>query len=161
MKNWALPGIIAALYAVLSVVLAPWSFGVVQFRLSEMFNHLAAFNKRYILALVLGCAIANMFSPLGIMDVFFGTLGTLIGTSLTWYFGHKVSNKLFKYVIATIMQLPGTGLVALELVLVDHVPFWLTWGSVALGEIVSMIIGAVIINLLTLRIDFTKGEVKK
>ena len=50
-------GIVAALYAALTLVLSPISYGAMQIRLSEIFNNLAVFNKRYIWALTIGCAI--------------------------------------------------------------------------------------------------------
>lgn len=77
-RNISATAIIAALYVSITLALAPISFGVVQLRLSEMFNHLAAFNKRYIFAVTLGVLIVNVFSPLGPIDMLFGTAGTLI-----------------------------------------------------------------------------------
>ncbi|MGJ3847732.1 QueT transporter family protein, partial [Levilactobacillus brevis] len=49
-----LAALIAALYVVLTTVLSALSFGPFQIRLSEMFNHLVVFNKRYIAAVTLG-----------------------------------------------------------------------------------------------------------
>lgn len=157
-QNWTLPAIVAALYVALSLLLAPLSFNAIQIRFAELFNHLVAFNKRYILAITLGCFITNLFSPLGMADLIFGTAGTLIGTSLTWYFGHRATHKLSKYCIATLSQLPGTFLVAWELNIVSHAPLLWTWFTVAVGEMLSMIIGAIIVNLLTTRIDFVHGR---
>ena len=106
--------LVSALYVAVTIILAPLSFGAVQLRASELFNHLAAFNKRYILAVAIGCAIANMFSPLGIVDVLFGTVGTLIGTSLTYFFARHTQNTVKKLAIATICQIPAMLPIALE-----------------------------------------------
>lgn len=159
-NNIALPAIIAGLYVAISLVLAPLSFGAVQLRFAEMFNHLAAFNKRYIYALILGCLIVNMFSPLGIIDVVVGTLGTAIGTTLTYVLTRKATKNLTRYIIATLCQIPGVFLVALELTIINKIPFLLTFGSVLIGEFLSMAVGAVVIQLLTTRIDFVNGRRK-
>ncbi|MBA1394908.1 QueT transporter family protein, partial [Lactobacillus sp. XV13L] len=107
------------------------------------------------------CFITNLFSPLGMPDLIFGTAGTIIGTGLAWYFGHRTNVKWKKYVIATVSQLPGTFLVALELHIFTKVPLMWTWVTVAIGEMLSMIVGAVIIDIISRKIDFTKGEIIK
>ncbi|AXX64831.1 QueT transporter family protein [Bombilactobacillus bombi] len=158
-KNWALPAIVAALYVAISLLFAPLSFNAVQIRFAELFNHLAAFNKKYIIAVTLGCFITNLFSTVGMPDLIFGTAGTIIGTCLTWYFGSKTSIKWQKYAIATVCQIPGTFLVALEMHLFMKLPLVWTWVTVSAGEMLSMIIGAIIIDIISRKIDFSKGEV--
>ncbi|MFG1200023.1 QueT transporter family protein [Pediococcus acidilactici] len=129
------------------------SYGVVQLRLSEMFNHLAAFNKRYIFAVTLGVLIVNIFSPLGVVDMIFGTAGTLIGTTLTYFTARNIGAKPLKFLIATLCQLPGMFLVDLEMHLYMNLPLFPTYWVLALGEITSMAIGAVIIYLITKKIN--------
>ena len=158
--NITLPAIVAGLYVVISLAFAPLSFGVVQLRFAEMFNHLAAFNKRYIYALILGCLMVNLFSPLGIVDVLVGTSGTAIGTVSTYLLTRKTTNNLTRYTIATLCQIPGVLLVSLELTMISKLPFLLTFGSVLVGEFLSMIVGAVVIQFLTTRIDFINGKRK-
>lgn len=75
---------IAALYAVITLIIVPFGYGAIQVRLSEMLTNLAAFNKRYIWALTIGCVIANLWSPMGIIDIVFGSLSTLVATTLTY-----------------------------------------------------------------------------
>ena len=70
--------IIAGLYVALTWLLAPISFGAVQFRLSEVLMLLVVLNPKYALALILGCFIANTTSPLGWYDLIFGTLATTL-----------------------------------------------------------------------------------
>lgn len=73
--------LVAALYTVLTVALAPISYGNIQFRVSELMVLLAFFDPFYIGGLTLGCFIANLLGPNGLMDVIFGTLATLISVS--------------------------------------------------------------------------------
>ncbi|WP_026894389.1 QueT transporter family protein [Clostridiisalibacter paucivorans] len=71
-------GVIAAVYAAVTMSLQPISYGAIQFRLSEIMVLLAFIDPVYIPGLVLGCAIANVFSPLGIVDVVVGTFATFL-----------------------------------------------------------------------------------
>ena len=73
---------VAALYAVLTLLLPVASYGPIQFRFSEILVLLVFYNKRFIPGLVLGCAIANMFSPMMLFDVIFGTLSSYIAFKL-------------------------------------------------------------------------------
>lgn len=154
--NLTKAGIVAALYAALTLLLSPISYGAMQIRLSEIFNNLAVFNKRYIWALTIGCAIANLNSPLGIVDIIFGSLGTLVMTSLSYFLSRRVKSTAGKLAIAVVVCTLMTWTVALELHFVNHLPFWPTYLAVAIGEFISMVIGAVIFGILSKRIDLTK-----
>lgn len=46
-KTLTVNAIVAALYVVVTLVVAPFGFTNIQFRLSEMFNHLIVFDKKY------------------------------------------------------------------------------------------------------------------
>ena len=73
--------LIAAIYVVMTLAIAPMSFGMVQVRFSEMLMLMAFIDKKYAPGLALGCFIANCFSPFGMMDIVFGT--TCTGASPT------------------------------------------------------------------------------
>ncbi|WP_281165558.1 QueT transporter family protein [Liquorilactobacillus sicerae] len=148
--------LVAAIYVVLTVALIMFSYGPVQFRLSEMLNNLAVFNKRYIWALTLGCVIANLWSSLGAVDVIFGSLGTLVMTAISYFLSKFVDKKWQKLAIAVIICTISVWSVALELHLVSQAPFWVTYLSVALGELGSMILGAILIGIISTKIDLTK-----
>ena len=71
---------IAAMYAVLTLSpgLNAISYGQVQFRISEMLMPLAAFEMAAVPGLWIGCIIANIGSPFGVIDLTFGAGMTLI-----------------------------------------------------------------------------------
>lgn len=73
----------AALYAALTLLLAPVSYGAVQFRVSELLTVLPLFSPVFSWGLTLGCFLANLASPLGWLDLLFGTAGTLCASLLT------------------------------------------------------------------------------
>ena len=82
-KNLCLSGIIAALYAGLTILLQAFSFGAIQVRVSEAMTLLPLLTPAAIPGLAIGCFVANLLGPYGIHDVVFGTLATLIAAVLT------------------------------------------------------------------------------
>ena len=76
----ALSAVIAALYAALTYAAAMLNlaYGPVQLRFSEALTVLPAFTPAAIPGLAVGCLIANLGSPLGMVDWVFGTAATLL-----------------------------------------------------------------------------------
>ncbi len=77
-KAIAQAAVIAALYAALTVFIMPASYGVMQFRISEALTVLPAFTPVAIPGLFIGCVVANLVSPVGMIDVVVGSAATLI-----------------------------------------------------------------------------------
>lgn len=75
---------IAAIYVVLTVVFAPFSFGEIQIRVSEALTILPYFTPAAIPGLFLGCLIGNMLGGAILLDVAFGSLATLIAAVCTY-----------------------------------------------------------------------------
>lgn len=125
--------IITALYVTLTIVLSFMSFGDIQFRIAEVLLFLCFFRKDYGIALILGCAIANFFSPLGIIDVVFGTLATAISVFLIMKSKNIFIASLFPVVFNAV-------LVGLELHLVLGLPLLVSMATVALGEAVVVVV---------------------
>ena len=109
--------VIAALYAALTIALAPISYGPVQFRVSEALTVLPFLMPGSVLGITLGCLLANLYTG-NIMDMIFGTLATYLAGVMTAHFGKKgntVKNRML-----------GCGMpVAFNAVIVGAV---LTWG---------------------------------
>lgn len=127
-KTVALTGMTAALYVVMTVAF-PLSYEAVQFRLSEVLLLLALFDRRYVPGLVLGCALANLFSPLGLIDVAVGTTATYLALAA------MVRTK--SPFLATLWPAVSNGIfVGLELMVVDNLPLWFGAATVAFGELV-------------------------
>lgn len=70
-------GLVAAIYVVLTWILPMFSYGPIQFRISEILTLLAFYNPIYVLSITIGAFISNIISPLGIIDMFVGAF-TLI-----------------------------------------------------------------------------------
>lgn len=141
-KTIALNAMIAAAYAVLTLVLAPISYGSVQMRISEVMIFFAYYNKKYIPGLILGCLIANLASPLGVWDIVFGTLATALAVTAMW----KVRNR---YLGALAGGVINGVIVGAELTLLfKELPFYLNAAYVFIGEVVVLMIGAFAFGLI-------------
>ncbi|QIL51104.1 QueT transporter family protein [Weissella coleopterorum] len=154
-REIALMSIVAGLYVAVTWLVAPFAYGQIQLRLSEGFNHLAIFNKRYIIAISIGVFIANLTSPLGIIDVIFGTLGTLVMTSLSYWLAQKVETLWLKLTLSVLIDTVMMWSVALEQYWIFKLPFWLSYGWLAAGEFCSLLIGAILIYFLQKRVDLS------
>ena len=75
--------VIAAVYVVVCLVLAPFSYGAVQVRVAEALCLLPVFGAEYIVGVTLGCFLANMLGST-VVDVVFGTLATLLACLVTY-----------------------------------------------------------------------------
>lgn len=128
-KKVAQIGIIAAVYAVLTIFLAPISYGNIQFRMSEILTLFAFFNPIFIPGLTLGTFIANFLSPLGIIDIIFGTLATFISVFMM--------SKMKNLIVASLWPVVVNGLIiGIELNYLFQLPLALTVFQVAFGEFV-------------------------
>ena len=76
--------VIAAIYVVLTIIFAPFSFGEVQVRISEALTVLPFFTPAAIPGLFVGCIIANLFGGAIPADIIFGSIATLLGALGTY-----------------------------------------------------------------------------
>lgn len=155
-KSLVTNAVIAALYIAMSLVLEPLSFMSVQFRVPEMFNHLVVFSPRYFFGVVMGVFITNLFSPLGIYDLFFGVGHSIISLGLLILIRRSVKNIKALLVINTLIFTATMFIIAFELYLALELPFWLTYLTTALGEFGVMAIGAPIMYTLNKSLNFKK-----
>ena len=148
-KDIAFTAIIAALYAVLTLVAYPISFLGIQFRISEIMIILVFFNRRYSVGLIIGCALANLASPLGFYDVLFGTLATTLAV-LALCFIPYLAIDLFLAVAFNAF------IVGAELYFLLEEGFWISTGLVALGEFAVLLVGYIIVLIIRKKPGFYK-----
>ncbi|MFD2443865.1 QueT transporter family protein [Bacillus sp. CGMCC 1.16607] len=150
-------GIVAALYIAVSMLIQPFGFTQIQFRVSEMFNHMIVFNKKYIYGIVLGVFLTNLFfSPMKAYDLIFGVGQTIISLLITIACCKLISNIWLRMVVNTIVFTITMFLIALELHLAFGLPFYFTWLTTAISEFVVMIVGVPVMIALNKRIQFEK-----
>lgn len=75
---------IAAIYVVITLVFAPFSYGEVQVRLSEALTILPVFTPAAVPGLFIGCLISNIMGGCIVPDIIFGSLATLLGAIFTY-----------------------------------------------------------------------------
>lgn len=125
-RTIAVTGITAAVYVVATLAIAPLSFGAIQLRFSEIMVLLAFIDPLYGAGLILGCALSNLFSTVGLIDVIFGTLGTVVAV-----LGIIKSKSLF---MATIWPTISMIVVTIGISIGAGLPYIPTLITVMLGE---------------------------
>jgi uncharacterized membrane protein len=83
-RSIAVGALVAALYAALTIWLAPLSYGPVQVRVSEALTVLPFLEPAAVPGLFIGCLVANLYGGLGPWDIFAGSLLTLGAAYLTY-----------------------------------------------------------------------------
>lgn len=131
-------GIIASLYAVLTIVLAPISYGPIQCRISEIMTLFPLFFVEAVPGLIIGCLIANIFSGWWV-DMVFGTLATTIAAIGTYLCGKVIKSKakpfvggLFPVIVNAVM------LPLMWLLFTSEVGYWFNFATVLAGQTVAV-----------------------
>ena len=75
---------VTAIYVVLTLLGASFSYGEVQVRISEALTILPVFTPAAIPGLFIGCLLSNILGGCILPDIIFGSLATLIGAIFTW-----------------------------------------------------------------------------
>lgn len=124
--------VIAALYAALTIILAPISFLPVQIRIAEALTILPMFTPSSIPGLFVGCILANLYSftifgGTAWADIVFGSLATLVAAFL--------SHKMPKPWLVPLPPVIVNGIiVGFVLNYMYKAPLLATMGLVALGQ---------------------------
>ncbi|MBQ9696695.1 MAG: QueT transporter family protein [Oscillospiraceae bacterium] len=148
--------VIAALYVVLTVVLAPISFGAMQVRLSEILAVLPMFTPAAVPGLFIGCLLGNLLGGAVIWDTVFGSLATLIGAAG----GYLLRSNRWLVPLPTIAANTVIVPFVLRYAYEVNLPIPLLALYVAIGEIISCyLLGELLITLLQKRkVKFGKDE---
>lgn len=151
-KRLVKTAIIAALYAILTIILAPISYGPIQFRLSEVMVLLAFFDPFYIGGLTLGCLLSNILGGYGVMDIIFGTIATFMSVSSISLTAKFLKQNKFSLLIASLWPTLFNGvIIGWMLNFVLGVPIFITMLQVAIGEFVVVTILGVSIAIIIKR----------
>ena len=161
-------GLVAAAYIVLTLVLAPLSFGM-GIRISEGLNFLALYNKRHIYGITLGVFVVNYFSY-GVSDMIVGSLSSLVFLLLGKYlaewlvddrriFSHlKVDPMILKYLVLGILFSLSMFTIAILVVVLGAgwEAFWVLYLQMAVTEAIGLALGGIILYLVSQRVNLSK-----
>jgi uncharacterized membrane protein len=135
-------GIIAALYVVVTYVLAPVSFGPVQFRLSEALTLLPMLFAEAVPALYVGVLLANVLGGLGLWDILGGSAVTLAAAYITYYYRWTYVGYLAPVVLNAL-------LIPAYLAPIFNLPYWPTVLTIGASEaVVVLVFGVPLVHLL-------------
>lgn len=133
----ALNGVLAALYAAVTLATASFAYGPIQFRVADALCVLPFFAPSTSIGLFLGCLAANLFSPVSALDIVIGSAATLVGCLAAARVKHKWLVPLPTIVANTVMVGAMLACVYTPGALLEG---FLTMGAqVAIGEIAVMI----------------------
>ncbi|MGX7195714.1 QueT transporter family protein [Enterococcus olivae] len=144
--------IIMGLYVVLSLI-GP-SSGAIQFRVSESLNHLVVFNRKLIWGVFGGVIIFNLFFGYGILDVVFGGAQTLLALAATAFLHKYVQDRKLLMVLNILFFTVSMFMIAIMLNITLDLPFWPTYGTTALSELIIMSISAPVMYYIDNKLDF-------
>ena len=136
---------IAAIYVVLTLIFAPFSYGEIQVRISEALTVLPYFTPAAVPGLFVGCLIANIMGGAILPDIIFGSLATLAGAVVSYLLRKNKYLVPVPPIIANMLVVPfvlryGYGVES-------AIPFMMV--TVGIGEIISCgIIGMILLFIL-------------
>ena len=122
--------VIAAMYAALTIFLAPISSGEIQVRVAEALTVMPYFISAAVPGLFVGCFIANIFVGQGVYDMVLGPLVTLLAAVIT----RKMPNKYLAPLPPVVLNAVYVGIL---LNFVANLPIIITLLFVAAGEFIA------------------------
>jgi len=122
--------ILAAIYAVITIILAPISYGQIQVRISEALTILPYFTPAAIPGLFVGCIVSNIFGGGGLIDIVFGSLATLIAAILS-----RIMRK--RWLVPLPPVVINGFVIGWVLYRVYGLPYWPSVGAVTAGQLVA------------------------
>ena len=157
-QTFAKIAMIAAIYTVVSLVLAPFSYGNIQVRIAEALTILPLIYRPSIAGVTLGCFLTNLIgammgvNPTGMIDAVVGTAATLFAAIPTYQLRDR---KIAGIPVLSLMMpvIFNFFFVGMELsVLYFEGNVWLglliMGTEVAIGELISVIIGYFLVKAL-------------
>jgi uncharacterized membrane protein len=132
-KYLTLSAVIAAIYAALTILLAPISYGPMQIRIAEAMTVLPFIFPQAIPGLYIGCMVANIWGGFGPIDIFGGSAVTLVAAALTYWL-RRFNKPWLAPIPPVVLNAVGVGY---YLHILTEMPVWLSIGWVGLGQAIA------------------------
>ena len=148
-RQLATAGILAAVYAGLTLLLPIPQYGGVQLRVAEAMTVLPFLIPEAIPGLAVGCFLANLLGSPYVLDWVFGTLATLLAAIWT----SKLKNRWLAPLPPVVCNAVIVGAEIAYFATMDGAAFWPAYGfnalTVGLGEVVACYgLGALLLQIL-------------
>ena len=144
-RRIAFAGILAAVYAAVTILTASFAYGPVQFRIAEALTVLCCFTPFAIPGMAIGCMAANLASFVSAWDFLIGTCATLLACVITWAMSRDLEARRWKvWLIPLPTILCNAAIVGAEIAFFFDTDkaFWTAYGfnalSVGAGEAAVM-----------------------
>ena len=143
-RKIAFAGVVAALYAALTMSLSFIGYGPVQFRIAEILCILPFFFPFSVWGLFIGCIVANLMSPY-VLDIIVGPVASLLAALCTMQIGKLKSRErwpvkalaCFPPVLFNAIMI-GAMIAYLTMGTEEPVSFYFAFGFVGLGQLVVL-----------------------
>lgn len=129
MRDLVRGALIAAIYTVLCIALQPISYGAIQLRVAEALTVLPILYKEAVPGIFIGVLLANILGGLGLADIVFGSLTSLVAAYLTYRFRRSFVAYLFPVVL-------NAFIISIYLHALANLPYWATVLSIGASEAV-------------------------
>lgn len=141
-RRVALAGVVGALYVVLSLAVFVIAFGPIQFRIGEALKPLVIRYPATIFAFGAGTVLVNVFSPFaGTLELLFMPVVDMFGGFVCWLIAKRVPGAVGTYLASFVYAVITAAGVAVVLAVVAGLPYWLAFGSVAVSEVILLLVG--------------------
>lgn len=131
--------IFAAIYVVATMAISPLSYGAIQCRIADIMMFFCIGNKKNWAGYAIGGLLANIISPLGVIDMAVG----LLSNGVIGFCAAKTKSTVATTLVAVIAT---ALLVGGELTAVYSTPFLANAAYVALGMMASCAMGLIFYN---------------
>ncbi|MEZ0290362.1 MAG: QueT transporter family protein, partial [Sulfolobales archaeon] len=134
--------VITTLYASITVLLQPISYGPVQVRVSDALSilpYIPRYGVNAVIGLALGTLLANIVSPYGVYDIVVGTTANLVYSLVAWVLGRILYPSIKGLILVAIEEIIITSLFIgyILLHIIYAVPLEIAVSGVAIGSTIS------------------------
>ena len=139
--------IVAAVYGVLTILIAPLSYGPIQFRLSEVLKVLVLYNPVVALGIGIGTFFANLASPfVGPWELIWMPVTDILGGFMAWFVYDRLFRRRYPAFAMALYALTTGFAVALMLSILGIDLFYFALLAVGFSEAVILIGGIILIE---------------
>ncbi|MFH1700550.1 MAG: QueT transporter family protein [Candidatus Zixiibacteriota bacterium] len=133
-RQIAIAGLIAAIYFVITISpgISAISYGNIQFRIAESLTILPFVYPGAIFGIFIGCLLANIFGPVGVIDIIAGSLLTLVAGWLTFLL-RKTKKPYLAPIPPIVINAFG---VSVYVSYLYKVPYWICVSEIFVGQTV-------------------------
>jgi uncharacterized membrane protein len=139
--------LIGAVYAVITILFAPISYGVIQFRFSEIIQATVLKDKKYIYGLGLGVFLSNTLSTVGgPLDWYVMPIVQIFAGLVAYTIYHKINKPHMDYFAMIVLSAIIASGVGFVLLIALGIPYIIGFSSVFVSQVIINMFSVFIIK---------------